>query len=63
MSTKRHTSTYITEEAIALIRALARHLGISQNAVLELAVREFAEKHNVRLETEERDGGPSTEPD
>lgn len=41
---KTATSFRLSEQALQLIKALARKLGISQTAVIEMAVRKLAEK-------------------
>ncbi len=44
---KRATSVRLTPEAKRLIVALANKMGISQSAVLELAIRHLARKEKV----------------
>jgi hypothetical protein len=41
---KKKTSFCLTTTCLAILRRLARRLGISQAAVVEQAVREFEEK-------------------
>jgi len=45
---KKLTSIRISEEASRLRDLLARKLGISKSAVLELAIRELAKRENVK---------------
>jgi hypothetical protein len=47
---KKHTSYRISEEGKQCIKLLARLLGISETAVVEIAVREMAEKKRVTFE-------------
>ena len=42
METKHQTSLRLSPEARRLLNLLARHLGVSMSAVLELAIREKA---------------------
>ena len=51
METKRPTSVRLTEEAKRLLAALAKKLGVSQAAVLEIAVREKARREGVKSPT------------
>ncbi|MBI3910274.1 MAG: ribbon-helix-helix protein, CopG family [Armatimonadetes bacterium] len=44
---KRKTSVSLSEEARRLLERLAEKFGISQSAVLELAIREKAERAGV----------------
>jgi hypothetical protein len=39
----------LSETAVDLIKALADHKGVSQAAVLEMAVREMAKREGVQL--------------
>jgi len=48
MEPKRLTSARLSAEAKRLLELLSRKLGISQAAVLELAIREKAQRENVR---------------
>jgi len=41
---KKPCTFRLTEEAIALIDRKARELGVSQAAIIEMAVREFVKK-------------------
>lgn len=41
------TSIRLTAEGARLLKALAERLGVSQSAVMELAIREKAQKENV----------------
>lgn len=45
---KRPTSIRLSPEAQALIQKLRQNLGVSQSAVLELAIRRLAELENIR---------------
>lgn len=42
MSEKHKTSIQLTAEAKALLQLLAQHFGVSQSAIIELAIREKA---------------------
>jgi predicted DNA-binding protein len=44
---KKLTSIRLTPEAKQLIEKLAKHMGISQSSVLEIAVRELAKKEQI----------------
>jgi predicted transcriptional regulator len=44
---KVSTSVRLTEEANRLLEVLASRLGVSKSAVLELAIREKAQKEKV----------------
>lgn len=46
--TKKKTSIQISEDAKRLQKLLAEHLGINQTAVIELAIRELAEKKGIK---------------
>jgi predicted transcriptional regulator len=47
MKTKTSTSIRLSPEGVRLLRELAEKLGVSQSAVMELAIREMATKgHN-----------------
>ncbi len=52
MKKKRYTSIYVTCEAIMLIQKLSEHMGISRNAVFEIAVRLMADREHIVIETE-----------
>lgn len=45
---KKSTSIRITDEAKSLLEALAKRLGISQAAVMEVAIRNLAKKEGLR---------------
>ena len=47
MANKEPISFRLTPEAIRLIQELAKKLGVSQAAVLEMAVRKLAEQEKV----------------
>jgi hypothetical protein len=47
MEAKRSTTFTLTPECKRLIRLLAHNLGISQTAVIELAVRDMAESRKL----------------
>jgi len=49
---KKHISYRISEEGKQLIKALAQRLGVSETAIVEMAVREMAEKRGVKIEQE-----------
>ncbi len=46
---KKHISYRISEEGKQLIRLLAHRLGVSETAIVEMAVREMAEKRGVKV--------------
>ena len=48
MKKKRATSMRLSLEAKRLLALLAQQLSISQGAVMELAIREKAERHGVK---------------
>ncbi len=50
MANKVKTSFTLTPDVIRLIKLLTKKYGISQTAVVEIAVRKFAEQENVSLE-------------
>lgn len=52
---KQKTSFALSEKARQLLAGLAEHYGISQTAVLEVVIRERAERQGVRLP----DDGPT----
>jgi len=37
----------LTPTAVRLIEAAAKKLGVSKSAVMEMAIRAFAEQHNI----------------
>jgi predicted transcriptional regulator len=47
METKRTFSFRLTAEAKRLLRELAQHFGIRETAVLELAIREKAQRAKI----------------
>jgi len=47
MEPKRYTSMYVTAEATELLRRLATQMGISRNAILEIAIRQMAKREEV----------------
>ncbi len=55
---KKHTSYRISEEGKQCIQLLARLLGVSETAVVEIAVREMAEKKGVKFEQSHTTGPP-----
>lgn len=50
MANKEATSFRLTPEAIALIKELAKHLGVSQTDIIELAIRKLAQNENVQVQ-------------
>ena len=48
MEQKSKTSIKLSREAKQLLVLLAKHLGVSQSAIYELAIREKAERHGIR---------------
>ena len=44
---KKKTSLYLSEEALSLLKQVAMHLGISQSAVLEMAIRVLAKREGI----------------
>ncbi len=44
---KQSTSIRLTPEAKRLIRELAKKLGVSQTAIIEIAIRKFAESEGI----------------
>jgi predicted transcriptional regulator len=47
MAAKRKTSVGLTPEAVRLLQKLAKKLGISMAGVMELAIRQMAERQSV----------------
>ncbi len=45
--TKKKTSIRYSDEAKTLLEKLSKHLGISQSAVLELAIRALARQEGI----------------
>lgn len=52
MSNKEAISFRLTPEAIRLIKRLADKLGVSQAAVMEMAIRKFAEQEGIDRDTD-----------
>ncbi len=50
MAQTKPTTVRLSSDAKALQRLLAQHLGISQHAVLELAIRTLAEQKGIKLD-------------
>lgn len=48
--TREQINVRLSEDARKLLALLASKLGISRTAVIELAIRELAEKKNIRIE-------------
>lgn len=48
MTTKQSTTHRLTEEARLLLQALARKSGVSQTAIMEMAIREKAKREGVK---------------
>jgi predicted transcriptional regulator len=48
MTTKHLTSIRLTPDAKRLLEILAEKLGVSQSAVLELAIRDKAKRESVK---------------
>ncbi len=53
---KRKTSFTLTPEGLRLLAELSERLGVSQSAVLELAIREYAHSRGVRAKEDRGDG-------
>lgn len=49
---KRATSMRFTPTAERLIEALSKKLGVNKSSVMEMAIRAFAEQHNVAVSDE-----------
>lgn len=47
---EKQTSLRLTPEAMALLKELARKLGVTQAAIIEMAIREFADKRDVKYQ-------------
>jgi hypothetical protein len=47
MAKEKHTSFHLTPEAKRLLELLAQWLGVSQAAIVEMAIRKFAEREGV----------------
>lgn len=52
MKKKGNTSVRLTLEADALLKELARKLGISQTAIIEIAIRRLAEQEGIDRDTD-----------
>lgn len=52
MKNKYPTSMRLTPTAKRLIEQISESLGISNSAVLELAIRTLARQHNIQADTE-----------
>ncbi len=52
---KKQTSIRMSDTAKKLVVLLAERLGISQSAVLELAIRTLAKQEGIRLERVEKE--------
>lgn len=50
MTKKIKTSFTLTESASKLLKLLAKKLGVSQTAIIEIAVRRLADKEGVSLD-------------
>lgn len=50
---KLHSTYRISEEGKNLMMLLTKKIGVNQTAVLEIAIRELAEKKGVREEQEQ----------
>ena len=48
--TKLHSTYRLSEDAKELMKIMAQRLGLNQTAILEIAVREKAERMGVKLE-------------
>jgi predicted transcriptional regulator len=47
-STKKSIGVRLTDEAVQLLRTMAQDKGLSQTSVMELAIREKAEREGFR---------------
>lgn len=45
---KKSTSVRLTPEAKRLLKELAKKLGVSQTDIIEMSIREFAEKREIK---------------
>lgn len=50
MDNKQATSIRLTPEAKRLVKELAKRLGVSQTAIMEIAIRRLAESEGVQQE-------------
>lgn len=48
MRKDKQTNVRLTLDAIRLLIELTKKLGVSQAAIIEMAIREFAEKRDVK---------------
>ncbi len=46
----KQVNVRLTDDAVQLLLELTKKLGISQAAVLEIAIRRFAENENVQIQ-------------
>jgi predicted transcriptional regulator len=53
---KQPTSFRVSEEALRLLRLLAELKGVSQAAIIEMAIRDMARKENLELGRTSRAG-------
>lgn len=44
---EKHTTIRLTPEANRLLEELAQKLGVTKTSIIEMAIREFAEKRDV----------------
>ena len=44
----KHTTIRLTPEAKRLLEELAKKLGVTKTGIIEMAIREFAEKREVK---------------
>ena len=49
MSDKKSTSVRLSQEADDIRKAISEQQGISQSAVIEIALREYAKRHGVTV--------------
>lgn len=52
---KQKTSFALSPVALQLLRDLAKHLGISQAAILEMAIRDVAKIQEVQIQSQQGD--------
>jgi uncharacterized protein (DUF1778 family) len=45
---EKHTTIRLTPEAKRLLEELAKKLGVTKTGIIEMAIREFAEKREVK---------------
>ena len=53
MSNKQATSIRLTPEAKCLVENLAKKLGVSQAAIIEIAIRRLAQAEKVKCQQED----------